>query len=247
MFENIDFVLILIISIVGLGASFVQRVSGFGLGIFAMLFLPYFMPTPIAAATISCLFSCGTSTYNAVKYRKQTPYKTVLPMLIAAMVIIPVAVYFSASVPDKTFKVLLGVVLIILSIYFLFFNGKIHFKPSTAKGVLFGSLGGVLNGLFSTGGPPVVLYLTHATTDNNSYFAGIQFYFCITNIYSTVMRAINGLVTWELIFYALIGMLGCMVGDFIGKKVFYKLNGAKLKKIIYIGMVVSGVLMIINI
>ena len=242
---EIDLVQSILVILVGAGASFIQRVSGFGLGIFAMLFLPHFLPTPVAAATISCLFSCGTSSYNAIKYRKNTPYKTVLPLLIAAMIVIPVAVYFSSSVSDKVFKILLGSVLILLSIYFIFFGDKIHFKATTTKGVLAGALGGALNGLFSTGGPPVVLYLTHATEDNKSYFAGIQFYFAITNIYATIMRAINGLVTLELLIYAIIGMVGCMLGDFIGRLVFDKLDGAKLKKIIYFGMIISGVLMMV--
>lgn len=57
--------------IIGIGAGFVQRVSGFGLGIFAMMFLPHFMPSHTAAATISTLFSCVTSTYNAVRHRKK--------------------------------------------------------------------------------------------------------------------------------------------------------------------------------
>ncbi len=247
MFDNLDLTLILIISVIGLCASFVQRVSGFGLGIFVMLFLPYFMPTPVAAATIACLFSCGTSTYNAIKYRKDTPYKTVLPMLIAALVVIPIAVYFASAVPDRIFKIILGAVLIVLSIFFLFFSEKVRIKGNATNGVIFGALGGALNGLFSTGGPPIVIYLTQATENNKKYFAGIQFYFCITNIYATVMRAFNGLLTLDLLIYSFIGMVGCLIGDFIGKLVFDKLDGKKLKTIIYIGMIISGALMIINI
>lgn len=242
---EIEWVVAILIVLVGAGASFVQRVSGFGLGIFAMLFLPHVLPTSVAAATISCLFSCGTSTYNAVKYRKDTPYKTVLPLLIAALVVIPFAVYFASAVSDRVFGVLLGSVLIALSVYFLLFDKKIQFKPTAVKGVLCGALGGALNGLFSTGRPPVVLYMTHATTENKKYFAGIQFYFCITNIYATVMRAVNGLVSLTLLVYALIGMAGCLVGDFIGKLVFDKLDAKKLKTIIYFAMIISGILMIV--
>ena len=50
-----------------------------------------------------------------------------------------------------------------------------------------------------------------------------------------------------ILIYALIGMLGCLLGDFIGRRVFDKLNAKKLKMIIYIGMIISGVLMIVNI
>ena len=243
---NIDIVTAILLILVGIGASFVQRVSGFGLGIFAMLFMPHFLPSYATAATISCLFSCGTSTYNAIKYRKDTPYKTVLPMLISALVVIPIAVYFSASVSQRVFSILLGSVLIALSLFFLFLNNKIKFRPSIVKGVTVGAIGGALNGLFSTGGPPIVLYLTNATSDNKSYFAGIQFYFCITNIYATIFRIINGLFYLELLIYTAIGLLGCLIGDTVGKLVFDKLNGNLLKKIIYIAMIISGVLMIIN-
>ncbi len=239
-----DYIQMILLILVGIGAGFVQRVSGFGLGIFAMLFMPHFLPSATAAATISCLFSCGTSTYNAIRYRKEIPFRTVLPLLIAAMIAIPVAVSFSTKVPQGIFELLLGIILIVISLWFLFFDQRIHIRPTTTNGLLAGALGGTLNGLFSTGGPPVVLYLSQAASTPATYFAGIQFYFCITNIYATAMRALNGLVTWKLILLAAVGMIGCMIGDFIGKKVFARLDGNRLKKIIYIGMILSGILMV---
>lgn len=229
--------------LVGIGAAFVQRVSGFGLGIFAMMFLPHLLPSNTAAATISCLFSCCITAYNTIKYRKSISFRTALPMLAAAIVSIPIAVYFAAMVSDNIFKILLGSMLILLSLYFLFFNKKIKIKPTPINGVIAGTLGGVLNGLFSTGGPPAVLYLTSATPDNITYFATIQFYFCLTNVYATATRAISGLVTWELILYAAIGFIGCLIGDTIGKLVFDKLDAKKLKAVIYIAMIISGIVM----
>ncbi len=231
--------------LVGFGAAFVQRVSGFGLGIFAMMFLPHFLPSHTAAATISCLFSCYTTTVNSVKYRKNVAYKTAIPMLAAALISIPIAVYFAAKVEAHIFKILLGSVLIILSIYFLFFNKKIKINPTPVNGIIAGTLGGALNGLFSTGGPPAVLYLTNAAPDNVTYFATIQFYFCLTNIYATANRAVNGLITVDLLIYAAVGIIGCLAGDLLGRKVFDKLDAVKLKYIIYIGMIISGILMLI--
>jgi uncharacterized membrane protein YfcA len=240
--ELIDAILLII---VGIGAGFVQRVSGFGLGIFAMLFLPHFLPSHTAAATIVGICSMVTSSYNAVKYRKDIPYRTILPLLFSAMISIPIAVYFSSRVPKGIFEILLGVVLVLLSFYFLFFNKSIKIKASTLNGAISGTLSGVLNGLFSTGGPPAVLYLTHATTTNAAYFAGIQFYFGLTNIYASVMRVFSGLVTLDVLIMSAFGLFGCLLGDFLGKGVFDKLDGEKLKKIIYIGMIVSGIVMII--
>lgn len=242
---EIDWLNIVLIAIVGIGGGFVQRVSGFGLGIFVMLFLPYLTPEIAIAATISCLFSFGTSTYNAVKYIKKVNFKLALPILCAAMVILPIAVYFSASMPQRIFEYILGAVLIILSIYFLFFNQKIKMQKSVKNGIIAGALGGALNGLFSTGGPPVVLYLSQVAKDNMEYFAAIQFYFAAANIFATILRVFNGLVSWAVILTAFIGFFGCMLGDFIGNFFFDKLDADKLKKVIYIGMIISGALMIV--
>ena len=240
--ELIDAILL---TIIGIGAGFVQRVSGFGLGIFAMLFLPYFLPTHTAAATIVGICSMVTSSYNAVKYRKDIPHKTILPLLLSAMVSIPIAVYFSSRVPKGIFEILLGAVLVLLSTYFLFFNKGVRIKATATNGVIAGTLSGVLNGLFSTGGPPAVLYLTHATVTNAAYFAGIQFYFGVTNVYATVMRAFSGLLTSDVLLLSVFGLSGCLLGDFFGKFVFEKLDGEKLKKIIYVGMIISGAIMIV--
>ena len=165
-----------LVVLVGFGAAFVQRVSGFGLGIFAMLFLPYLTPTAQAAATVSTLFSCVTSSYNGIKYRKSADFKTLLPMIIASLCAIPVAVLLSKYISGDVFTIILGAVLIVLSIYFIFFGGCIHFKATKFGGVLAGLAGGMLNGLFSTGGPPVVLYLTNVAADQTVYFASIQFF-----------------------------------------------------------------------
>jgi len=244
-FLNINLLHVAFLILIGIGAGFVQRVSGFGLGIFAMLFMPYFMPTASATA-ISSLFSCGTSGYNAIKYRKNINFKIVIPLICAALITIPIAVEVAAYVPKDVFKIILGVVLILLSIYFIFFNRKIAIKPTIFNGVLAGAVGGTLSGLFSTGGPPIVLYLTHATDDKNLYFATIQFYFFFSNIYATVSRIFKGIIDWNVCIYAVLGFAGCMLGDFIGKFFFDKLNPEKFKLVIYIGMIISGLIMVLT-
>lgn len=233
----------ILLILVGIGAGFVQRVSGFGLCIFAMLFLPYLIPSNAGAVAVSGIFSCFIASYNALRYRKYIPFKTVAPQIIASMIVIPFAVYFSVWVPKNIFRILLGAVLIVLSVYFLFFNKKVSIRACARNGAISGALGGALGGLFSTGGPPIVLYTTHAAKDNLSYFAALQFYFAVTDIYATGMRAVNGVISWNLLGLSGLGLIGCLVGDFIGKAVFDKLDAKKLKYIIYIGMIISGILM----
>ncbi|MBQ2865067.1 MAG: sulfite exporter TauE/SafE family protein [Clostridia bacterium] len=236
---------LILLALVGLGGGFIQRVSGFGLGIFAMLFLPYICPDTAYAAAVSCLWSCVTSVYNAVKYRKDANLRLLIPLICASVVTIPVAVAFSAKVPQNIMTVILGAVLVVLSVYFLTVSAKIKIKATPLSGAAAGAVGGALNGLFSTGGPPVVLYMAAATSDKAVYFASIQMYFAATNVYSTVMRAAAGIITPKLLLFAAVGAVGCMLGDRLGLLLWNRLDSEKVKKIIYIAMIVSGVLMII--
>lgn len=166
-------------------------------------------------------------------------------MLVASIAMIPLAVRLSVSLPEKQLKMLLGLVLIGLSVFLLFFSQRIHVRPTVCNGFVFGGLGGFLNGLFSTGGPPVVLYLIYATADKMVYFATIQLYFAATNVYATAVRAVEGIIIWEILLNAVIGLAGCAVGDRIGTQVFNKLEGQKIKQVIYVGMIISGVLMMV--
>ncbi len=235
----------ILLILVSVGSSFVQRVTGFGLGIFNMLFLPYFLPSSSVAAAISGMQACVLNVYHGVTQRRHILWRTMIPVLAAAMLAIPVAVSLSTSLPQSFLKQLLGVVLMVLSVYFLFFSQRIHMRPTVPNGLIAGACGGMLNGLFSTGGPPVVLYLLHATSDKLTYFATIQAYFGITNLFSTGNRILSGVIDWQLAGYTAISMVGILLGDRLGSVVFHRLNAEKFRKIIYIGMLVSGLLMVL--
>jgi len=66
----------------------------------------------------------------------------------------------------------------------------------------------------------------------------------VNNVYSTGMRVLNGIINQEILLCAGIGFLGAFVGDAIGKKLFHKLNAKRLKQVIYIGMIISGIIML---
>lgn len=223
--------------------SFVQRITGFGFGIFVMMFLPTLLGSQTEAAALSGLLSCVTCIYNGIRCRKQIRFRLLVPVLLAAMITIPIAVSFTASAPEKLMRYLLGGALIGLSIYFLFFAEKIRLRPTVPNGILAGGLGGIMNGLFSAGGPPVVLYLVQALPDKTAYFATIQTYFALTNLYSAANRILQGIITWEIMGLFCVSVLGSLLGNYTGGKVFDRLDGNKIKKLVYMGMIVSGVLM----
>lgn len=226
------------------GASFVQRVSGFGFGIFIMTMLPYLMPSYGEATTLSGMLSAAQSLYVLFSLYRLISWKRLLPILITFLIVSYFAVRLVASMTDSHLRLALGVVLLLMSFYFMFINKRVHLNPSIFMQVSMGTLSGVMGGLFGTQGPPAVLFFMATETDKERYLAIAQAYFLIGNLCMTVYRAQNGFLTtvvWRAWFYALIGVV---IGSILGKFVFDKISTDVLRKVVYIYVAISGVIAI---
>ena len=239
----IDSILCFIVSCTG---CTIQRITGFGYGIFVMMFFPHFMPSYGEANALSGMISAVTSIVVAISMRKHIQWKLIPAPLIGSIITSYLAVRFMSGQTDQTLKLLLGIVLILLSVYFFFFAGKIKFKPSIWKGAVAGALSGVMNGLFAMGGPPMVIYFMVSCDDMKDYLATIQMYFALSNIYTTCIKAAAGYVTKEVWIFFVIALLAALVGIEIGKKVFNKCKPNVLKKAVYGFMAISGVINIVT-
>ncbi len=237
-----DLVIIILFCI---GAAFVQRVSGFGFGIFIMTVLPFLLPSYGEATTLSGALAAVMSLIVLVKMWKFVPWRRLWPILITFLVTSAFAVNFVSLVQDSVLRRILGMVFIALSIYFFFFSERITIKPTVTMQVTMGFLSGVLGGLFAMQGPPAVLYFIASERDKNNYMAITQAYFAIGNIFMTIVRAQNGFLTptvqrcW---FYAVATLF---IGIWLGRLVFDKVSAPILRKIVYVYMAISGILALV--
>ena len=228
------------------GASFVQRVSGFGFGIFIMTMLPYLLPSFGEATTLSGMLSATQSLFIFFTHYKYVKWKQLLPMLISFLAVSFIAVKYVAEAAETHLKLLLGIMLIVMSLYFLFFDEKIKITPSRKLQVGLGSLSGAMGGLFGMQGPPAVLYYIAAEKNKECYLAMLQTYFLIGNIAMTLYRQQFGLLTTEVLYSWCYAVLGIPIGSWIGKWVFEKISAKTLKRIVYLYMIVSGIVAIIS-
>jgi len=228
------------------GASLVQRVSGFGFGIFIMTALPHIMPSYAEATTLSGLLSASQSLLIAIKLRDKVSWPRMLPILITFLIVSYLAVQFVALADDGTLKKILGIILIIASIYFLFISERVHVKPTLPIQISMGSISGMMGGLFAMQGPPAVLYFVASEPTKENYLAMTQMYFLIGNIVMTAFRAYNGFLTTAVGLGWIYAAIGIVVGTWIGTKIFNKISAHTLKQIIYIYMAISGVIAILS-
>ena len=234
-------ILALIGSFVG---SALSAICGFGIGIFMMIVLPYAIAPYSASCTVG-LVSIIQAAWLAWIYRKKIRIKSAIPPLIAYFIITLLIVPKIKNLSNDSLRTILGIFLLIIGIYFIFFNGKLKIKATPVNGFIAGVIGSVMGSMFSVAGPPMSLYFGSALDGKEEYIATMQFYFCITNIYLSTLRFINGYIDKTVLIclvWAIIGMLG---GTLLGKKIFSRLNADGVKKCSYALILISGLVMII--
>ena len=96
------------------GASFVQRVCGFGFGVFIMTMLPYLCPSYGEATTLSGLLSALQSLYVLFWLYKLVSWRRIVVILLSFTAFSYFAIQFVASATDSYLKMLLGVVRLFL-------------------------------------------------------------------------------------------------------------------------------------
>ena len=186
---------LLFVFILTIIASFIQRVSGFGFGIFVMMFFPFFLPSYGDAVMLSGLLAGSTALMIAVRNWKYIRWKLMGGVLIFNIIASYLATEYMRSLGNNTMKQWLGVMLILIALYFIFSEGKIErvFKSKLAK-VTIGSVSGVMGGMFAMPGPPLVLYCISSIENKREYVTTLQAFSVVINLCYTFFRFKEGFI-----------------------------------------------------
>ena len=238
-------VTLLIVGLVSIIGGLIQGVSGFGFGIFVMTIFPSILPYLFGVGLSSIIAIVGMLGI-VIRYRKYIKWKY-LPVPVAFyMIASTLSINLSTHLEADWLKTYLGLFLIALAIYFAFFGGKIKIKPNVGTAFIVSTMSGILSGLFSIGGPPMVIYFLAITKSKEEYLGTLQTFFLMTGIYNALVRIFKGIITAEVIPFWVIGFVGMQLGIIVGSKLLKKIDGEKLKKIVYAVIGCAGAWMFIS-
>ena len=241
-----DFISYILIFLMALGASVTQRVCGFGFGIFIMMVLPFIMPTFGEATALSGLLAIFTALVPAIHMVRHVPWRKLIPILVTFVIVSFFSVLMVKHIDSHILKKVLGGVMILISLYFMFMNGKFTLKPSIPVQVSMGTISGIMGGLFAMQGPPAVIYFIGCSKDKTEYMAITQWYFLIGNTMMTIYRAGHGFVTGTVLTSWCVGIAGVLIGLLIGARIFHRINADVLRRVIYGFMAFSGVVALLS-
>ena len=236
----------LFIFLLSIGASFVQRTTGFGFGIFIMTMLPFFLPTYGEATTLSGLLAITTSAVIVWRLREHVIGKRLWTILLTFIIVSTIAIFALKRIEDHILRQILGVALIVISIYFALFSQKIKLPTTKKVQVGAGTLSGLMGGFFGMQGPPAVLFFIQSEPSKEHYMAMTQTYFLIGNVMMTIVRAYNGFFTTTVLTDYCFGLGGVIIGTTLGAYVFKHIPNRIFRYIVYAYIAVSGVVILLS-
>lgn len=235
--DNIVYIFLLTI-----GASFIQRTTGFGFGIFIMTALPFLMPTYGEATALSGLLAMTTSAVITIRMYRYVTLKRLLPILAVFISISAVSIFALTRIQDGILRSVLGITLILTSIYFTFSRNRIRLKTTLPYQIGAGAISGVMGGFFGMQGPPAVLYFISSEPDKDHYMAMTQAYFLVGNLMMTIFRAWNGFITPFVCRSYLLCVGGIVVGTLAGSWAFRYIPAKIFPYIVYGYIGLSGII-----
>lgn len=126
-------------ALVALAGSCVQSSSGFGYAIICMAIWPMFMPF-YTASILEAIAAFFMVIYIAVKLWKFIDWKLLLPPVIMATVTSLLGVNTLMALDEAVLSKLMGTVLLVLAVYFIFFSSKVHLKAGLFSGLAAGAV-----------------------------------------------------------------------------------------------------------
>lgn len=229
-------------------AGFVQGLTGFAFALIAMSFWVWALPPQIAAPLV--VFASVWSHIISLSNEQKHPHlnKTlVLPYLIAGLIGVPLGTYLLHIIQPETFKVVLGIFLVLWCPVMFFSPAfpRLQQSGKLADSVV-GFLGGILGGLggFCGSLPSAWVMLKNLSKQQQRYVLR-HFNFGI-QLFTLLAYLLQGTLVIQLWPYMAILLISVSFPAILGAKLFYKISETQFKHTVLSLLFASGGFLIFN-
>ncbi len=226
-------------------AYFIRGITGFGSGLIAVPLLALFLPLPFVVPLILLLdftasFVMGGLDFKRVQWSEiglLTPF-SILGVIVGTLLLV--------NMPAMPMLLGLAAFVFIFGIRSLLDIKGDKLVSRWWAGPA-GSLGGVVGGLFGTGGPPYVIYLNHRIHDKSLLRATFSAMFFVEGATRIVTSFGAGLLLSQPVWWATIGALPLVFGSlWLGSHVHTGISQQQMTRLIGILLLVTGISLVVK-
>ncbi len=223
-------------------AEILGTLGGFGSSLFFVSLSQFFFDfqTVLALTGLLHIFS---NTAKIFLFRKTIDWKLVLWLGVSSMVLAIIGSYLTTIIDFQYARLVLGIFLISLSIFFLWKPG-FTLNPTLKNSIFGGSLAGFLAGFIGTGGAIRGLVLTSFNLEKNLFVgtsAAIDFG---VDLSRTIIYLDHQYLDKSMWIYIPMLILSSFIGSYLGKILLVKISQELFRKILLALVLIMGIFLI---
>lgn len=174
-------------------AYFVRGISGFGSGLIAVPLLALRFPLPDVVPFILISDFTASALVGGVTFR-HVAWPEIRRLLPASLVGVVLGTHLLVSLPPRLLLSILGGFVLAFALRSLLLK-QAGFRPASTRWAWPAALtGGAVSGLFGTGGPPYVIYLSHRIADKGGLRATLSALFFLEGLIRVITFLFAGLL-----------------------------------------------------
>lgn len=221
--------------------GFVSGLSGFGTGLAALpLWLAVLPPVLAAPLVVACSVVAQFVTLRAIWHALD--WRRVLPFVAGGLAGVPVGATLLSLLSATLFKLLIGIFLIAFSAAML---ARCALPVLTIGGRIadaaVGLGGGLLGGLAGLSGPLPIVWASLRGWSKDARRAVFQAFNLSILLFAFAAQAWAGFVTLELGRLVLIALPGTLLGAWLGRRVYARLDDDRFGRVVLWLLLVSGI------
>lgn len=232
------FVLILVL------ANIIQGITGFAGAPIAMPPCIALLGASDAKSSITFIFWI-TSLVVTIKNFKNIDFKKLGIILLFMFIGVLGGMWMFSHLPLNILMLLYGIVVILIGVKKLFFKKSEKKLPKPVYYVIL-FFAGLMQGLFTSGGPFLAIYSAEAIKDKKIFRPTVTTVWTVLNTYMVFSMYRKGMYTpmsVKLILYSIIPVFAAI---YLGKKLNDKMKQGTFLKLVYGLLIISGSLLVYN-
>jgi uncharacterized protein len=227
-------------------AQAVYVLFGFGSGLIALGLLAFFFPSVQDLVVVILLVALPAELFVAWTARKRIAWREVVLVGAGVLAGVPVGTWIlDAGRPEFLF-VLLGWFLVVTGLAFLALPAgrRVVWPRWSAPPV--GLLGGVLSGMFGTGGPPLIIYYRLAGADKTTFRSNLMAIWMIVSLTRLPTYGVAGLLTVPRLWSGAFLLPAVLLGGWLGHRIHLQLRETTFQRAVAIALSLVGALLLLR-
>lgn len=213
-----------------------------GLQLFFLPLALFFVDFKTALVLVAIAHISGNIGATAF-FRHGLDKKLILVFGVPGVILTIIGAYFVVYIPQNILQIILGIFLLIFSIYSLL-KPNFKVKAGNKNTIIGGSVSGFLQGLMGIGGPLRGAFLISYNLEKYKYIATLAVIAVAIDLTRIPIYFANNLLEPQYYYYILPLIIIGILGSYTGKKIVNIIPQKEFKKIVLIAITITSLILI---